>query len=295
MRAGAVLKGAVVVLSAGALVALGAGAALASTGSPAQVVNVVGNGSAVHLSKSTVHAGTVQFNVSTTVYASRGSSEIVMFKPKNGATPAKVLADFGDEFSGDPSTAAKGTRELVRDATFHGLADPAQNTPFTITEKLTAGTYYLADAGLQPPTSPAALTKLTVTGASSAAQPAVASQFTVKLTSSDQFVAPRNWQHHGTVTVANVSDTLHFMNLVPVQPGTTDQEVQQYFDSGSQAPPPFATGGASGGSDVQSPGTSLQLTYNLPAGTYVLLCFVADDQTGMPHAVMGMHKVVVLH
>jgi len=71
--------------------------------------------------------------------------------------------------------------------------------------------------------------------------------------------------------------------------------VQQYFDSGAMGPPPFATGGPSGGSDVESPGVSLQLTYNLPAGTYVLLCFVADDQTGMPHAMMGMHKVVVLH
>lgn len=24
----------------------------------------------------------------------------------------------------------------------------------------------------------------------------------------------------------------------------------------------------------------------------VLLCFVADDMTGIPHAVMGMHKVI---
>jgi hypothetical protein len=32
----------------------------------------------------------------------------------------------------------------------------------------------------------------------------------------------------------------------------------------------------------------------LPAGTYVMLCFIADDEAGMPHAVMGMHKVVHL-
>ena len=38
----------------------------------------------------------------------------------------------------------------------------------------------------------------------------------------------------------------------------------------------------------------LQLSYDLPAGTYVLLCFVADDETGIPHAIMGMHQVVVL-
>ena len=43
-----------------------------------------------------------------------------------------------------------------------------------------------------------------------------------------------------------------------------------------------------------SPGREARLTYHLPAGTYVLLCFVADDVTRMPHAFMGMHKVVTL-
>lgn len=45
---------------------------------------------------------------------------------------------------------------------------------------------------------------------------------------------------------------------------------------------------------VLSPGKHADITYNLPAGTYVLLCFVADDQSGIPHALMGMHKVVTL-
>jgi hypothetical protein len=151
------------------------------------------------------------------------------------------------------------------------------------------------DVGMSQPTL-SSITKFTVRPAyTSSASPAVTSQFTVQMTTSDRFVAPRNWAHRGTVTVANVSDTIHFMNLVPVKAGTTDKQIQKYFDSGVQAPPPFALQGPSGGSDVQSPGTSLQLTYNLPAGTYALLCFVADDMTGMPHAVMGMHKVVVLH
>ena len=36
------------------------------------------------------------------------------------------------------------------------------------------------------------------------------------------------------------------------------------------------------------------MAYNLPKGTYVLMCFVADDMTGIPHAFMGMHKVIKL-
>ena len=117
----------------------------------------------------------------------------------------------------------------------------------------------------------------------------------MQATSSDRFVTARDWPHQGTYTFKNMSDTLHFMTFQRVKKGTTDAQVQRYFDSGSQNPPPFALNGPSAGNDVVSPGGSLQLTYNLPAGTYVLLCFVADDHTGMPHAIMGMHKVVVLH
>jgi hypothetical protein len=46
--------------------------------------------------------------------------------------------------------------------------------------------------------------------------------------------------------------------------------------------------------NVLSPGRTAQLSYKLPAGTYVLLCFVPDAETGEPHAAMGMHEVVTL-
>jgi len=84
------------------------------------------------------------------------------------------------------------------------------------------------------------------------------------------------------------------MAIQPVEAGTTDRQIQAFFDSGSQTPPPLFRAGPSGGNDVVSPGGTIRVDYNLPAGTYVLLCFVADDVTGMPHALMGMHKVIQL-
>src|SRR3954454_20346899 len=104
-----------------------------------------------------------------------------MFKPKGGATAADALADLKDEVTGYPSIAAKGTRALVRDATFLGLADPIKEAPFTVTEALTAGEYYVLAPGLQPPTSVSDLRPLTVPSGYPGAQPALASQFTVKL------------------------------------------------------------------------------------------------------------------
>ena len=89
-----------------------------------------------------------------------------------------------------------------------------------------------------------------------------------------------------------MADTIHIMVLQPVKAGTTDAQVQAFFASGSQNPPPFALPGPTVSMDVLSPGHQLVLSYSLPKGTYVLL--IADDVTGLPHAVMGMHKVVTL-
>jgi hypothetical protein len=292
-----VLTAALALLTTGGLMALSAPSALAdsSAGEIQQTVNVLGNGSSVQLDHSTIQSGSIRFRVSSSNPSGNGS-QITMFQPKGGATVSRVLHDFQDEFSQYPAMAADGTRELTADARFLGLADPAQGQTETITEFLSPGTYYLLDAG-NPPQGAPTLTTLTVRRAAANIEQDsdLASQITVQATSADRFVTSRDWPHQGTYTFKNVSDTLHFMELQRVKNGTTDAQVQSYFDSGSQNPPSFALPGPSAGNDVVSPGGSLQLTYNLPAGTYVLLCFVADDVTGMPHALMGMHKVVVLH
>ena len=258
-------------------------------------IAVHGTGAAVTLSRSHVAEGTVRFRVDTT---GANGSEITMFRPNRGVSLATVAAEFAEEFGSDP---AKGTRDLTRDVRFYGLADVVTGTPATVTEQLCAGTYYLMDIGTEPGPSGPAISTLTVTRHRHGRPHAVAAhrdrrhhEAVVRLTSSDRFVSPHRLPAHGTITVANVSDTLHFMDIQPVARGTTDAQIQAYFDSGSQAPPPFMVDGPSVGIDVLSPGHHAQLGYRLPRGTYVLLCFVADDTTGMPHALMGMHKVVVL-
>jgi hypothetical protein len=46
---------------------------------------------------------------------------------------------------------------------------------------------------------------------------------------------------------------------------------------------------------VISPGRSMTVDYDLPPGQYVLLCFMPDPKMhGMPHALMGMIKMVHL-
>jgi hypothetical protein len=279
--------------------------AVAGTGAPAiagtkaaagHCVSVTGSGSTVKLSRTTIQNGTVCFVVSSAnagLPGGGGGSAVNMFQPKHGVSLARALSDFKDEFSSTPATAAKGTRELVRDVLFFGLADVVRGHPETVTDHLGAGTYYVWDpANTAASGKPPVLTKLTVTPGGTF--PPLTGSVVVAATSTDRFVAPGTWPHHGTYLFHNVSDTIHFMAIIPVKPGTTDAQIQAFFNSQSPSAPSFFMVGPAGGNDVVSPGHYLQVAYNLPAGTYVLMCFVADDVTGMPHAFMGMHKVIKL-
>ncbi|MGZ4506621.1 MAG: hypothetical protein ACXVX0_05140 [Blastococcus sp.] len=297
-----VLKATLVLLSVGGLLTLGMSPALAD-GSRGdrnhdeiqQTVHVVGTGSAVQIDHSTIRSGSIRFKVSTTNPQTQqgGGSQVSLFALKSGVSVSRFNSDLADEFSQNPKVAARGTRELTRDVRVAGLADVVPGTPAVVTEFLAPGSYYLMDLGNGK--LPPALTSLTVrkAGENVEQDSDLTSQVTVSVTSADRFIAPRNWPDEGTYTFHNVSDTLHFMSITPVKPGTTDQQISDFF-SGKSSNVPLLPG-PSVGNDVVSPGGSLQLTYDLPAGTYVLVCFVADDVTGMPHALMGMHKVVVLH
>jgi plastocyanin len=291
------LKVALTLLSIGGLLTLGAAPAVAdSSGSEIyQTVRVVGNGTSVWIDHHTIRSGSIRFAVSSTNPQTQngGGSTVSLFQLDSGRTVSKFQSDLAHEFSQNPATAAQGTRELTRDVRVMGLADVVPGRPEVVTEYIGPGTYYLMDLGNQ--VFPPALTTLTVRsgGANIEQESDLTSQLGVAVTSADRFLAPRNWPHQGTYTFANVSDTLHMMDIQRVKPGTTDQQITAFFN-GTSHNVPFMPG-PSGGNDVTSPGTIFQVSYNLPPGTYVLLCFIADDQTGMPHAFMGMHKVIVLH
>jgi hypothetical protein len=44
----------------------------------------------------------------------------------------------------------------------------------------------------------------------------------------------------------------------------------------------------------QSTGITAWAAISLEPGTYAAMCFVMDPETGMPHAMMGMHQVFVV-
>jgi hypothetical protein len=285
------------------VVAAGNASAHQADHSHVTTVWVTGDGSNVSLSRWRVDEGAVSFHVSTT-NAGPGGSQIALFRLLGKATTNTFKADLANEFSSDPATAAKGTRQLNRDISATGLADVQKGYPASVRLDLRPGTYYLMDLGsffgpMGPSGAPnPALTKFVVrdTGqdSSSSKDSSEWSTPTIWLTSADRFIGPSHLPAKGSVTFRNVADTIHVAQFSPVKKGTTDKQIQAYYDSGVMTPPPFALDGPIFGLDVLSAGTHATLTYDMPPGTYVLQCFVADDVTGIPHAIMGMHKVIVL-
>jgi hypothetical protein len=98
----------------------------------------------------------------------------------------------------------------------------------------------------------------------------------------------------GRFAFKNKADEPHFVALQQVTEGTTTDQVLSYLQSGDEAPPPW---GLQAGLETGtlSPGRSMTVDYDLPAGQYVVLCFFPDPKMGgMPHAMMGMLRMIHL-
>jgi hypothetical protein len=279
-----------------AAVAAAAGAALMapSTAFAASlpVINVheSGNGFTANGDPLNRQAGRVTFHFTTTVSPTAEGSEVDLVRLNRGYTVANLHAAIAEENSQSPATAAKGTRDLTATARIlggGGLSVPTQSSD--VIETLYSGTYYLVDVDGNSQTMP-----LHVHGTPSktAAWPHVGATIVMGNGSQDRFFAPAVIPAGSAILIRNSSDTLHFTEFQRAVPGTTDATISKILSSNLTAPAPQLIG-TSISAGVVSPGSQVIFdSANLTPGTYVLFCWIADDQTGMPHALMGMHLVI---
>lgn len=217
--------------------------------------------------------------------------EVVSFK--KGYSFAKLRADllaFG-EGQGQMGESKAGLRHLnnaVRHTNLYGGLDADRSTLRGTIVLPKAGKYVMYNDTTGLPSRPRTVT---VTG------PAVKratphSTATVIATSAKRWAGSKTLPARGTITVKNKStNSPHFLDLQRVKPGTTRKQVIAFLDTGSQAVPPFALNSGIS-TDVIGEGQAETLTYHLPKGEYVEMCFFPDLQTGIPHAFMGMVRIV---
>lgn len=206
-----------------------------------------------------------------------------IFNPK---TPGPVVGNLTQNFLNHHITL------------YGGYQDQAPGT-YRYDVVLRAGQYYIIDVPSFIAGAPAV--SLRLSGSSDADLPDAGQRVLLAPgVTHDQFLVHGTRSHpRPTITtealrVTNRDDSLHFIQFQPVKVGTTDQQVQAFFDSNGKTANPFRPGDTPG-SGVFSPGVSILIIQQaVSPGWYVLVCFMPDRATGMPHALMGMHRVIIV-
>jgi hypothetical protein len=272
------------VISAAALALVAAAPAEAATAVPTVRVRMsdssiifTGGGATTAGGVTTLHAGRYHFHV-----VGRGGAHILqLLRFQNGYTPQQAQQDFNDAFEGN----VPAVQRIDNGVVFLGGADAAPKHPGDMVVKLNAAQLMAIDQNGD------AVAMLNVVGKAP-----------------DQKKVPHDGKYtafsygwdvsshlpaSGMVKFLNQADQPHFLVLQHVKDSTTNAKVRKFINSGGQGNPPWVLKG-SADSGVLSPGKSQLLRYDLKPGKYLVACFWPDYFTGMPHAFMGMWKLVTL-
>lgn len=272
-------------------------------------VGVLLTGDDIVLTTDRVARSVTTFTVRTTA---PGIGSFQVLKPRRGVPMATVLARLELLLDDAPlEVQARSSDFLDRNVTWFGGVDVFPGRGGAVTMTLDEGTYVLIDVaqGL----GPGELTTVRpfrVTSGSGGGLPKADARIEMRegdddhaghVTAGDDdghaFRASDRLPAKGVVEVRNKNAVHHFAALAPVRPGTTDADIQERYDaflSGEEPSDDPFLDGPSASMNVLSEGKRAQLTYDLPPGTYVILCFIPDEVNGLPHALLGMHKVVEL-
>ena len=106
---------------------------------------------------------------------------------------------------------------------------------------------------------------------------------------------PASIANKGLLRFKNAASNNHFIEMAKLKKGYTYKDFKKWLARPSPPGPSPVNFDIGLDSGAVSPGHSAIFNYNLPKGDYVMLCFWPDaSMGGMPHAFMGMHRVITL-
>lgn len=237
----------------------------------------VSGGRIVLSSGNTLHAGRITFRVVT----GKGLHVLQILRLHRGYTLTQAFSDVNKAFSGDVAAIKRVDTRI----TWRGGAQARPNQPNWFTVTLGAGTFYFIDQNSN------AVRKVTVVG-EPRTRPGIVHQSKITAYSYGFESTPETIPATGTTYFFNQSDQPHFLVMQHVKAGTTARQVRHAFNSPGSQPNWVLKGSRQTG--VVSPYFGEMLHYSLPRGEYLIVCFWPDDETGMPHAFMGMWKLIHL-
>jgi len=236
-----------------------------------KVVRLHSSDSKTFVSDKTFRPGVTEFKVTKTA----GSHEsIIILQSKNlQRTFTKIQKAFG----GGPGS-ADAMAVVDRITTFYSGGPVGSRWQV----KLGKGSYYAIDGKTNKVTS------FKVKGDRRGANMAHAAS---GVTATKQNMWRTNGTIHGKwVRFTNNAHEIHFMEGQRVKNDTTNRDVRKALKS-HKSPDFDRKGGFF--ADVTSPGVTAVHRFDLKSGKHLLLCFMpSEEQDGVPHALMGMWKLV---
>jgi hypothetical protein len=230
----------------------------------------------------TVAPGFAKFRV----VVGQGEHTLQLLRLEAGYTVRQAKRDIGKAFGGDTDAIRRVDRRIM----WLGGAVATGQRDGRFAETLYSGDYLVLDQDHN------GLSRLHVSGASTGTG-AVAATSTVTAATSNRdnvfHVPGATMPHAGWTLFRNRAAEPHFMILQPVARDTTRKDVRRYFASNSQDDPPWLRD-AFTSTGVISPDTQQYFHYRLPRGRYLMICFWPSIETGAPHGVMGMYRLVDL-
>lgn len=264
-------------------------------------ITVTGDGSHARISNDDVHPGWLTLYLRDATAPTLGA-QIVVARMNPGYRVSRLVADIAQQLGNStPAQAAASTRDINKIAVALGGGDTIGSQTFFTSDTIRlprTGQYYIISTGAK--NGPAVVGDLEARGRTvQTGVPNHSGDVTLGNGSADTITLTGLMPRDGTVRVTNSGDSVHLLAISSVADGVTDAQVQAEYDTlmagGTPTSDPaglLSQPAVSTGSDAISPGHSSLFSYDLPPGTYLLQCFVADDMTGVPHAFMGMHLVV---
>jgi len=241
-----------------------------------------------------VRAGIVTFKF-TQSDADYHAVQGIRLKP--GHTLDEALQGFDDALSGDHALAVQGVAEIYASSVLIGGALTYATAPISMTISLPVGTYYFfdyADVGVIQ----VRVHTLRAVGPYTLAPLPHFTDVVIAEMPGDmpRFQTPTSLAANGNFFFYNASDEAHEVMFRPTTPGVTDDYITQFYDAvlsgGTRPPSPWT--GTQHGLQPMSPGQWAVVHIDLPAGSWAEICYVPDDQSGIPHAYEGMHQMVTL-
>lgn len=240
-----------------------------------------------------IPCGAVTFHVTTP--AAEGRS-LLLVRLADGVDTDHYLRLLAGTGAQDPQERAAAARAVAAAADNLGGAVVSSATAAGFTQVLTPGEYLLVNYGYASPGPPVVRTVRAVRGTSQGRPHAPAAIVHHDGDAGAEFAVLGEPPARGCLTVVNTTATPQEAMLVPVVPGTTEEDVRAYFDAlrEGREPPVQPMLGRPVGMAPLGAGRRAVLHTEFAPGPHALFSFTVDHGTGVNHALQGMSRLVDL-